>query len=520
MKCLTNPIVFVSAILLICGMAFAGFAPRDTYPPAAEDPVADGMFTTVKEYIKANIVPDDLKVGNLYFEQRENWKVNGITYPGITLFINHYFYDPGYGQLDMYDLNSWRIEFKNHSVEIWIFLPGNHPDNNDWKWLDTVGIGAANYPTGINDGGGFLVRMDDNPATDRLWHPGDPQPGNPAFDFNDYYGAFGYGGFNSSAFATGYSTESQNREIYEFVFNINYDPNNPENPQVMGQQLKPCEYWQLVIKKVKVNDWKPSMGGQGIIGGPGIVPVAEWVKMFNGSLHPGSNGINPASPGSRPVLTCTVTSGGGVRKLGGLASSTPSVYTGINQYGCWLEHLDFNNPADDINLYNGQGIAFDVPFNSERYTVSWQNPDNRKVQTDFTMPDEVNLAHFQCTAGYYSDYSIDYDSNGNDWTDANNYLLPPVGTPGTLNAFGHIAGGQYNWITFYQGNQIIRDPNGNPTNSKLPVGTQVQATFKYKAVISERALDGDLNRDGKVNMSDLADFAADWLESEKYFDLI
>ncbi|MGB8227078.1 MAG: hypothetical protein WCE45_09505 [Sedimentisphaerales bacterium] len=514
MKCLTNSIVFVSAVLLICGMVFGAFAPRETYPPAAEDPVADGMFTTVKEYIKANIVPDDLMVGNLYMQQRQDWKVNGITYPGTTFFINHYFYDPGYGQLDMYDLNSWKVQFKNHSVEIWVFLSGNHPDNNDWKWLDTVGIGIANYPAGINDNGGFLVRKDDDPNTDVLWLPGDHQPGDPAFDFNDYHGAFGYGGFNSSAFSKGYSTENLSREMYEFVFNINIDPNDPD--PLVEEPLLPCLHKEKQIKWVTVKDWKPSMGGYGVIGGDGNVPITDYKLMYDASLHVADN--NGIYPGCHPVVfTSTVTSGGGQRKLGGLASSTPSVYTGINQYGCWLEHLDFNDTSDDINLSNGQGAAFDVPFNSQRYTISWYNSDGREVRTDFTMPDEVNLAHFQCSS-YYGDYSIDYDVN--DWTDANNYMLPPIGYPGTLNAFGHIAGGQYDWITFYQGKEIIRDPNGNPTNARLVSVSPITVTFTYKAVLSERTLDGDLNRDGKVNMFDLADFATQWLEAEKYFDLI
>lgn len=504
MKRLINPIVFVLAILSAYSIVSAAFSPRDTYPPAAEDPVADGMFTTVKEYIKANIVQDNLAVGNLYLEQRENWEVNDITYPGITLFVNHYFYDPCYGQLDMYDLNSWKIAFKDRTVEIWVFLAGNHPDDIDWKWLDAVNIGTSNYPTGINDDGGFLVRMDDDPNTDVQWRPGDPQPGDSDFNFADYHDAFGYGGFNNSAFNTGYSTVAENRETYEFVFNIN--PGKPAG------KLKPCEEWRRFVRWVEVCDWNPGMGGFGIIGGPGMVPKIMWQKMFIAALHPTKKkGMNP---GGLPTALVIINDGNSQQKLTGLASATPSVYTGINQYGYWMTHLDFNNPADDITLDCNKSTTFDVPFNVQRYTISWLNPDNNEVQTDFTIEGDINLAHFQCISGYYGDYSIDYDVN--DWTDANNFLLPPVGTPGTLDVFGHIAGGQYNWITFYQGKEIIRDPNGSPINSKLPVGTQVQATFKYNAALHERMLEADFNRDGKVTMADFRNFAENWMEKESW----
>jgi len=258
----------------------------ESYPPAAEDPVVDGAFSSPLEYASANIVRDDLDVGDFYKQHIEDWTVGGITYSNtITFFDTHYFTDPGYGQLDGYDLNTFTFQWGGNLVESWVFLAGdNTPD--EW-WLEAVGLG--NY-TELNDDGGFLVRLNNDPATDRIWKPGDPQPGDLGWDFADYYGVFAIGGFNNSAYTQGYnSVLSDDREIYEWSITMNRtgggipgaDGDNPDAPGI-------CDpIWELQTKLREVKDWKPEMGGFGTWGGPGWIPYEEWVLMgWDDSMHP------------------------------------------------------------------------------------------------------------------------------------------------------------------------------------------------------------------------------------------
>lgn len=269
-----------------------------------EDPIVEGSFTTPLEYRAANIVRDAWDVGDFYKQHRENWTVNGITYQNtISLFSMHHFTAPGYGQLDAYDMNSWRIRWGDLTVETWIFLTGNNPDEYDGLWLDPTGIGAANYPNGINDDGGFLVRLNDDPATDRIWRPGMPEPGDAMWRFEDFYGVFAIGGFDDSASQQGYSPILEPRESYEFSLTLSRDGTsggipgaggggNPVAPEVCSP------IWEFVVHEVRVDDWKEEMGGHGIIGGPGYIPSGgEWVLMgFDETAHP------TATPGGVTVL--------------------------------------------------------------------------------------------------------------------------------------------------------------------------------------------------------------------------
>lgn len=307
----------VMAVLLLVASVVAAqipaYPPSAQYPPAAEDPVMDGAFTTPYEYSSANRVLDDLGVGYFYKQHRQSWTVNGVTYPNtITFFDNHYFTDPGYGTLDMYDMNSWKYKWGNITIEVWVFLEGNNPDEWDYMWLDIVDIGSANYPDGFNDDGGFLVRLNEDPSTDRRWFPGDPQPGDADWFFADYYGVFAWGGFNDSAFINGYSNIAEPREIYEWSITMNHVPGTgfngddggiPGVPQFNGggsggggsgdedNPVAPglCDpIWEWVTDYKEVDDWKPEMGGWGVVGGPGFVPDGgHWVLMgWDDSMHP------------------------------------------------------------------------------------------------------------------------------------------------------------------------------------------------------------------------------------------
>lgn len=322
-KLLFSGLAAVFGWMMAASAAFGAFPPTAAYPPALENPVVDGSFTTAKEYKGANRERDDLNVGWFYKEHRQNWTVKGVTYSNtITFFDTHLFTDRGYGQLDLYDMNSWEYSWGDVTIEVWVFLKGNNPDQWDYHWLDMSGIGLANYPNGFNDDGGFLVRLNYDPSTDRRWLPGDPEPGDAGWDFANFYGVFAKGGFDNSAFVNGYVNIPEAREIYEWSVTMNRIPGTGQNgndgglpgvPQFGGglggspgpggggggtggdddeanpPAPDPCDpIWELRTKWKEVKDWKPSMGGFGTIGGPGIVPDGtEWVLLgFDDSMHP------------------------------------------------------------------------------------------------------------------------------------------------------------------------------------------------------------------------------------------
>lgn len=259
-----------------------------SFPDAGVDPIVDGAFTDAQEYQYANVVPDDLGVGDFYKEHREDWM--GYT-DTITFFENHYFYDSAYGQLDGYDLNMWDFKWGDVQVTTWIFLETeNTPDQ--W-WLHAVELGSSpliDANGDLFDDGGFLVRLNDDPNTDRQWKPGDPEPGDAGWNFADYYGVFARGGFNTSANDIGLSSVTDSREIYEWSITMDQiaggipGGGGGDNPPAPGI----CDpIWELQTKFKEVTDWKPEMGGHGIWGGPGWIPYDEWVLMgYDDSMHP------------------------------------------------------------------------------------------------------------------------------------------------------------------------------------------------------------------------------------------
>lgn len=275
----------VTALLVATALLPAALF-AESYPRAAEHPVVDGAFSSPLEYTNANVVRDEYDVGDFYKQHIEDWTVGGITYTGtISFFDTHVFTDAAYGQLDAYDLNSFEFVWGGNRVSTWVFLPGdNTPD--EW-WLQAVGLSGY---TALNDDGGFLVRLNNDPSTDRIWTPGDVQPGDPGWNFANYYGVFAGGGFNNSAHVHGYNTTvTDDREIYEWSITMNHvgggvpgaGGDNPDAPGV-------CDpIWELQTKERLVMDWKPEMGGHGTWGGPGWIPYQEWVLMgWDDSMHP------------------------------------------------------------------------------------------------------------------------------------------------------------------------------------------------------------------------------------------
>ena len=301
----------VVLVLALSTPALATFPTTAAYPPASEDPVVDGSFTTDKEYETANIVMDNYGTGYFFKEHREDWTVGTQTFSDtITFFDNHYFTDPAYGQLDNYDMNSWTYRYGDTIIETWVFCPGNHDDTADAWWLDMSGIGSSNYPNGFDDDGTFLVRLNNDPSTDRIWTPGDPKPGDANYDYNYTYGVFACGGFNNSAYVEGYPyAVNGDREIYEWSITLNQVDQGDGYGAIPGVPVTDiipsgdggnggggnplaagiCDpIWEYVTHYKIVCDWNPTMGGEGEIGGIGLVPDGgEWVLMgWDDSMHP------------------------------------------------------------------------------------------------------------------------------------------------------------------------------------------------------------------------------------------
>lgn len=281
------PLKFGARVLGLA-LAVGSFGPpagATFYTPANGVPVMDGSFTTPQEWANAGKVRDDLNVGWFYNQYTENWHSSNT----LSFFKMHAFDDPGYGQLDTYDLNSFEFTFGANTVKTWVFEPGECPPDLDPLWLGEVGLGDY---TSLLDDGGFLVRLNGDPLSDRIWRPGMAQPGDPGWDFTQYYGVFAFAGFDNSAFVQGYSDVVEPRELYEWSITLNKDPLQggvfgiPGGP---GNPVPPplCSLiWEFVTLE-RTDDWKPSMGGWGIPGGPGWKEQHNFVNMgIDPSLHP------------------------------------------------------------------------------------------------------------------------------------------------------------------------------------------------------------------------------------------
>ncbi|MBI4743690.1 MAG: hypothetical protein HY776_02545, partial [Actinobacteria bacterium] len=224
------PLVIILVLVLIASSVSVGWASipvKDVdYPEASEQPLVDGLFTTSGEYSAASSVTDPLGVGMFYFEHTHNWAPPGksVNYPGTTtIFQDHDIW--AYDGLDDFDLNTFVVYRKETKIVTFVFLPGDEPD--DTWWLTEAGLNNSpllDANGNINDDGGFLIRVNDDPRTDRLWRLGYPEPGDPGWNFADYYGVFAKGAFTNSAYTTGRRlSPSAPNENYEFSITFDND---------------------------------------------------------------------------------------------------------------------------------------------------------------------------------------------------------------------------------------------------------------------------------------------------------
>lgn len=247
--------MLASAAVLCGGVAFAMGVPADA-PFVDVDPVVDGADSFVGEWTDGLAAPDGFTdpitlaspAGTFYYENRDDWKATSssaatATYPGPTFFVAHDIWGAptggfaGFRSNDAGDWNYVKVTYASgRVVECWNFgghttTPAPpHADVNeldDGLWLaDAVGLMSSSLiPEGTAsdfiDDRGFIVRRDEDPSTDRHWFPGDPEPGDAGWDWDDFYGCFARSGFNKT-FQDNLTdpdpAHAANHECYEWCF--------------------------------------------------------------------------------------------------------------------------------------------------------------------------------------------------------------------------------------------------------------------------------------------------------------
>jgi hypothetical protein len=198
------------------------------FVPTSVDPIvnsSDGQVTFDAEWASASAKLDINNEGTVYAQAKFNWLAtspswNSVIYPGVTAFVLH-----DISKFVTQEMDDYNVFHFTHQcglkVTVWVLANGDALD--DSSWLPGSGLEDSSLipegagPNKIIDTG-FIVRLGDNPSSDRHWFPGMPEPGDPTFNWFDWYGVFGTSGFNDSAFQhhLPYSVPGSN-EIYELA---------------------------------------------------------------------------------------------------------------------------------------------------------------------------------------------------------------------------------------------------------------------------------------------------------------
>ena len=243
--------------------------------PYGIDPLIDGQVTFPAEWSSATHVVNLLNTGTYHAENQLDWTAmsshgNQTTYPGPTGFIMHDIW--GYTTSELADYNTFELTLETQSLKVWIFANGDEP--NDESWIGYSGLGYTDV-----DDRGFIVRKNGDPLTDKHWFPGDPEPGDPGWVWDDYYGFFGMAGFNDSAYDNGIplSVNGEDNEVYELAIygGIPESPVEPLGPFVRCQTT-------LTVGIIDPENGRPSQ---------------QQVSLISGSAH-----FNTPEPGQLGLL--------------------------------------------------------------------------------------------------------------------------------------------------------------------------------------------------------------------------
>jgi hypothetical protein len=221
-------IIVIGYCLVICFIIEAAQAQGLNFLWTSIDPKVnrnDGRVTFDAEWESASAKLDINNEGTAYAQVKFNWLAtsssgNQTTYPGVTAFVLH-----DISQYVTQEIDDYNVFHFTHQcglkVVVYILANGDALDDSSWlpysgladSWLIPEGDG----PNKIIDTG-FIVRLNNNPLTDRHWFPGMPEPGDPTFNWFDWYGVIGTSGFNDSAFQHGlpFSVPGSN-EVYELA---------------------------------------------------------------------------------------------------------------------------------------------------------------------------------------------------------------------------------------------------------------------------------------------------------------
>jgi len=191
------------------------------------------------------------------------------------------------------------------------------------------------------------------------------------------------------------------------------------------------------------------------------------------------------------------------------------IYSGPYCTGTKTTIMAKGDANDDITIAPGGAKIFYLgQCQSSTYSYMW---NGKEVEFDDTW--DYGLSG-QSGGGFDSSYAglfaIDFSA-------AATGPLPPIGAPQLIGGgAGHIAGGLYDWFTFYDvsdsNGMILRDPLGNPVSPVLPDGTTVIPVFTYNIeifkLVGHQTLTADLNGDHIVSFFDVAILADQWLDEE------
>lgn len=284
--------------------------------PKGVHPIIDGMVTFHPEWDSADYKINKVvgKRGAICREYQEDWRAmslkdgNKIVYKGITLFEIHDFWDADSYECDDFNKFGWTSNptptNPNFSLIVWIFdMNCNDPDD---KWLrnrtsemnPATGLWASHlcHKSGTDniDDRGFIVRLNKDPNTDVQWFPGDPEPGDFSWKWQNYHGFYGTFNFNESSrlknvfWASSYNTvmnkPSSPNEVYEFCLYGGIGGKGGDD----SSTYKPCIHTYRVLEHYDPHDGQSHYVDIIVIDGPGHVKK-PWPPKPGG----GGGGKNP-----------------------------------------------------------------------------------------------------------------------------------------------------------------------------------------------------------------------------------
>lgn len=188
-------------------------------------------------------------------------------------------------------------------------------------------------------------------------------------------------------------------------------------------------------------------------------------------------------------------------------------YSGPYCTGTRTTHLAKGDPSDDVHIVP-HGMKSFYLGQCQSWTISFMY-QGKEIEMDSSWDENMSEQSSACFDSNFGGlFAVDYGLSSGAGP------LPPVEVPQMIaGGAGHIEGGEYDWITFYDatanGGMIERDASGNPISPVLPDGTLVTAVFLYDVVtfelVSNNCPTADLSGDCKVGLADLAIMASQWM---------